>query len=461
MNKSDISIKLLCERLWSLENEYNLLNIDINGVMFWQLIRFKIFEELGQKLGLHKQAHTKKISAKEKVKVLPKVGFNAVLKSPMRGDYTRKILIFDHPRKIKINGRFIDIYTNFFIKKLEEKEYEIIESPYLWRHFTNPKDSSRKYTDAITLNVSLKRLFSKSTLKKSEINTLVELEKIILEKFNVKVELVNRTRKEVSRFKYQYNYYDRLIKKRNPIKIYMVVSYGREALVAAAKVNSVEVIEFQHGVITPYHFAYSFSHIDFGLNYFPDKILTFGEYWSSSVDLPKGTKTEELGFPYLNEQLQKYVGASKKKKQVLFLSQGTIGKELSILASEVAKSLPDYHFIYKLHPGEYARWKSEYPALLEAKEYDNFEVIDHNRKNLYSYFSESEFQLGVYSTALFEGLALNCKTILFNLPGIEYMGDLINQKIVEFANDEKEAIHCIKNCNTKEFHKNYFFKANK
>ena len=40
-------------------------------------------------------------------------------------------------------------------------------------------------------------------------------------------------------------------------------------------------------------------------------------------------------------------------------------------------------------------------------------------------FSVSEYQLGVFSTALYEGVEFGCKTILADLPGIEYMDQFI------------------------------------
>jgi hypothetical protein len=239
----------------------------------------------------------------------------------------------------------------------------------------------------------------------------------------------------------------------------LVVSYDKFPIIAAAKDLGIEVIEFQHGVITNYHFAYNFSEPLKKLKYFPDKLLTFGEYWANTEGFPRQTEVEVYGFPYLNQQLKKYKEVTKLKNQVLFLSQGTIGKELSNYAFQMAQKMPECQFIYKLHPGEYNRWKNEYPALVQASFFNNFEVIDHNQENLYRYLAEADFQVGVYSTAIFEGLTLNCKTILFNLPGIEYMKDLVDQNIVEVAHDEKEAIRYMKNYEAKEFSRDYFFKV--
>ena len=47
--------------------------------------------------------------------------------------------------------------------------------------------------------------------------------------------------------------------------------------------------------------------------------------------------------------------------------------------------------------------------------------------NLYKQLANSEFQAGVFSTALYEGIEFNCKTILLDLPGIEYMDSFIEK----------------------------------
>ena len=111
---------------------------------------------------------------------------------------------------------------------------------------------------------------------------------------------------------------------------------------------------------------------------------------------------------------------------MLFLSQGVIGDRLSGLGLACAQRLPDYQIVFKLHPGEYARWKTDYPALVEASKLPNVEVVDHNERDLYLLMAESAVQVGVFSTAIYEGLALGCRTVLADLPGIEYMQRLID-----------------------------------
>jgi hypothetical protein len=85
-------------------------------------------------------------------------------------------------------------------------------------------------------------------------------------------------------------------------------------------------------------------------------------------------------------------------------------------------------------------------------------VIDHNHINLYELFAQSEYQIGVFSTAIYEGLTLNCKTVLLDFPGVEYMEYLIEEDIVKFAKNAEELTKFIKVDDFEQnYNKDYFF----
>ena len=153
---------------------------------------------------------------------------------------------------------------------------------------------------------------------------------------------------------------------------------------------------------------------------------------------------------------------------MLFISQGVIGKYLSKMAYETAENInnennneKNYNFIYKLHPGEYGTWKENYDYLTKAvNEFDNFTVIDKSEPPLYELFAKSNYQVGAFSTAIYEGLAFNCKTFIIDVPGVEYLDDLIDKDIVKKVKNSEELINYINNENLsiQEYDKDYFFK---
>jgi hypothetical protein len=132
----------------------------------------------------------------------------------------------------------------------------------------------------------------------------------------------------------------------------------------------------------------------------------------------------EFGYPYLDRQTDQ-VSTDSNPRQILFISQGTIGKELSKVAVELNNELnSNWRIIYKLHPGEYDRWKTEYGELQQS----DVTVIDGDQPSLYQLFAESSAQVGVASTALFEGTTFSLKTYVYDLPGSEVLDLLIKQQ---------------------------------
>ena len=131
---------------------------------------------------------------------------------------------------------------------------------------------------------------------------------------------------------------------------------------------------------------------------------------------------------------------------------------MSKVAFELASELKGYEVIYKLHPGEYATWRQNYPELVEASSWDNFKVIDNSETPLYKLFAQSNYQVGAFSTAIYEGLMFNCKTFILDVPGVEYLDDLINKNYVFKISDASDLIDNLDEFKPEDYDKNFFFK---
>ena len=110
---------------------------------------------------------------------------------------------------------------------------------------------------------------------------------------------------------------------------------------------------------------------------------------------------------------------------MLILSQAALGQKIMQETLKYMDSFSGYQILYKLHPEEYQMYKSysDYKTLSLHK---NIQFIE--ECNLYEMMAKSEVQIGVFSTALYEGLGLSCNTFLYNLNGMEYMQDLIDSE---------------------------------
>lgn len=201
-----------------------------------------------------------------------------------------------------------------------------------------------------------------------------------------------------------------------------VVNYGLHNLVLAKAAHDlgIPVVELQHGTVYPQHCAYNLAgRAD---EHMPDWLFSWGSYWAKQTCNYARRGVLPMGYPFLETVLARTKTESKvpTRLYVLFISQGTIGPQLSRLALDLQALLPAerYKVIYKLHPNESASWRRLYPWLIDSP----VEVVESSSRGVYDLFGASRFCVGVYSTALIEGLMWNLRTFAFrNLAGGDTM----------------------------------------
>ena len=457
MNKLS-SVKEICQLLEKIENQENLFRKKIEEIYFWKIIRFSLFCEIGIKSKLMEKAHDERIN---KIKKSRKLFLGAIENFFKNNNSKKKIIIFESDAYFKENKKILSKFYFNLIEKLkkEKVDFEVVYPLFLEREYRLEKNSyaeeNYKYLFFKIIGF-IKNKFNLFKFSFEDKNYLNKLRKYF-EKEIDNLEILNEKnlRKILINFECEYKYYHNFFRIKQPQKIYIICSYGKEALIAAAQDLNIEVIELQHGIITKYHIGYNF--LDVKIPYFPDKLLLWGEYWKANVDLPKNVKIELYGYPYLKRQYEKYKNIEKNLNQVIFISQGTIGKSLSEKAIEFTKENPDLKVVYRLHPGEFLRWEKEYKNLYENRNLENLEISDNNEKNLYEYLFESEYLIGVNSTVIYEALNLGIKVGVVNLFGYEDVEDLLQKDCVKLFNiNEKININELKILKTVE---NKFFKC--
>lgn len=458
-----MSVRDICEAFFNLEEKYGLNYREIQGCYAWQLIRMHLYYDITRKTQMFGAPQQKSLSLADKVRTFAPFFKNSILYNPFSGKYDKDILIFDHPRKVIFNGEYCDIYSNFLVDLLKDSySFEVLESPYLNHHLTK-KEKYIKYTDRIDLGSYVYKKFNKIEFSEKEKNLISSVQKELENTFDIKLNILWMLKTHILNFQYDFKKYVELFKKRNPKMIFIVVSYENLAIVAAAKSLGIEVIELQHGTITDYHLGYSYperTRLQGKISYYPDKILTFGDYWINDDNCPiDNDNVVPIGFSYFESQSKDYINIKPYGNQILFISQGVIGKYLSQIAYEFAKSKNDFKIIYKLHPGEYATWRENYPQLVEASAFNNFEVIDNSKIPLYKLMAESSYQVGAFSTAIYEGLMFNCRTFIVDVPGVEYLDDLIERNYVFKIEDVNDLIDNLTKFEPTDYDKNFFFKS--
>ena len=454
-----MDVSQICEVFFKLEEKYSLNYQLIQDCYAWQLIRVYLYYEITRRLRIFGSPQQSSLTLIDKILSFKPFLVNSIKSNPFVGRYKKDFLIFDHPRKVLFDGEYRDIYSYFLVDMLDEDSFEVLEAPYLNKHYSDKKEYI-KYTDRIQMASYFYKKLHKVKFTQKEQHLISTVKKELKKEFNLDIDIENILKDHILNFKHDYKAYTRLFKKRKPKKIFVVVAYENQAIVKAAKDLNIEVVEIQHGTITDYHLGYSYplkTRLNSNIAYFPDKILTFGDYWVNSDSSPVlDENIVPIGFPYFEAQSKEFIDFETIENQILFISQGVIGKELSKFAYEFAQKMPNYRVIYKLHPGEYATWRENYPELLN--DLYNFIVIDSSEVPLYELFAKSSFQVGAFSTAIYEGLMFGCKTFIVNVSGVEYLSDLINEGYVMKISNISQLIDNLETFQPKKLDKDFIFK---
>jgi len=433
----------LITRFINIEKELRLFDLKVNNVFIWDYLRFKIYRKLLEKTGIHGEWHTDPPHTFiDRLKILPMLIHNSIRKNPLSGAANKDVLVFSHPRrKLFDDGKYWDIYTDFLLDRLPFSA-QTIEMRYEERHLVPPKNSELKYLDFLESISFLGAKLQRLKIKKEELGRIKSVGLRLEKEFGVKVDLENMVKRALLKRMQHLWSASMLLNRYKPKLILEIVYYGPflMALNELCSAKGIPTVELQHGTLYPSHLAYDFPNLNRELTVFPKYSFLFGSYWKENVNLPvPDSRISVTGYPYFEYEFSKQAEVKKDPKQVLFISQGAIGKYLSKLANDFSRepAAAQYKIIYKLHPGEYSRWQKEYPWL---ERNESIKVVSDDSVSIYTLFKQSSFQVGAFSTALYEGLAFGLKTFIAKFPGYESMEKIIERGWASEIKDAKELV---------------------
>ncbi len=423
------------------EDEFDLFHKRVSGIPFWERVRTRVYFQLYFKSLGNSGAITPSYALSDRIRFYLS-SISNIARNPF---FTRKtdLVIVSHPRRLLGDDkRWWDIYTDTFINNLDIPHVTIEESYYL-KHRKPAKTTSLRYFDFVD-TVARVKSFLKLTrfhLTNNEHEMLLRLREVIFDRFGIDVNLEHIVKITLQIRLTKLPLYIKLLKRIRPRLVILVNSLGKETLIEACKRLNIITAELQHGVINNYHTNYSFSEKNH-IYAFSDYLLVWGDYWKDTVNYPiPRTDVLSVGYPYIERELDRYEGTNKKR-QILIISQGHVGSKISKLALELSEKLdPEFKIVYKLHPAEVDTWKHLYPWLVNTK----VEVIDKNDTSLHRLFSESIAQIGIGSTAIYEGLAHGLYTYILNTSGAEYFDDLAQKGYVVMINSSADFLKHFKN----------------
>ena len=420
--------KAIAVYIQSLENQFNLFErTQFTNVHAWKLIRTTVQEMLGQGLKIHGQ---KQPAGKQKwFSVFTAIFFivrDFLFRNPFLTLGTYHDVVLPHRRQI--DGE--DIYSKHVLSPDDDNQRRrlILYDDWRGQQYAQAKTMSFVWGIAKIYGI-LCRLLRRNSDVFSDVSDQ------IFAQTGVRLHLNKMTRQKAAEFRIKKAFYKLLFRIKKVETVYLVVAYGKEPVIAAAQDLGIETIELQHGLINDFHLGYAFPEQNC-IPYFPDKLWLFGQFWADTTPLPKTCAYDVIGSEHMRGVVTAYehIIQSKTPKSILFCSQGTIAAELFPIARDLATLLPAYTICYRLHPGEDP---DAYNIHLKDMP-DNIRLSYDSNENTYELMARSEYNAGVYSTTIWEGTVLHCKTIVVALPGHEAAEGLIQKKQAFLANNAAE-----------------------
>ncbi len=364
----------------------------------------------------------------------------------------KQIIIIEHPRRL--DERNDDIYTSFLYDIFYDKTLTIKHPLY---GSIMPMDQN-KYDCFYFESFLIKKKILKIIYSKKKISYFAnKISKVINNEIDNNNDYYNFVEDllldKILSYKLARSFLDKY-----DLKCLIVVNgYGFNHFVLAAKQLGIKVIELQHGNIYDTHLGYHYPNSKSGsIKSFPDYILTFGEFWNNQAQFPIAKNyIIDNGFYFFEQNfINKKRNSISEKNKILIISQHNISKELKKLTEELAKKLIEYQFIFKPHPKE---------NLNDLKYFGNnndIKNISVSQKSLYELYPQVDYQIGVFSTGIYEGLGFGVKTIIYKINGWENVYSLIGNKGVVFIENSQQIIEIIRKKTIKDPEGNKFFSKN-
>ncbi|AQL29788.1 MULTISPECIES: CDP-glycerol glycerophosphotransferase family protein [unclassified Prochlorococcus] len=416
---------------------------------WWEGIRYRVFEEIRNQ----KNNEIKKDNIKQRritsffKKCIRTIRLILLIKEKFPFFSKRKnIFIFSNNRRTRFQNYYIDIYADPFIEILPENyDYSFFEGTFNGYHGLPPKKYNIFYLDYFIIFSKIIGKIIRPFIFLNKNKLIFKLKNELKKSFGKDYSILQKIKIHIVNWHLLYFLYYLLLYFKKPLQIFVVDSQAFQPLVFAAKKLKIPVLELQHG--SPFRGKLNYDYSS-GVRHssFPDWFLCFSKFWKNDLEKLLPIKSEKIlcfGFPYINSIYVKKLNKKsefhelKNKKVILILSQPTVANELIDFTIKLRENIDkDIKIIFKPHPFEY-KSKENILHKLSLKSI----IIPKETTSLSEIFAISNCQLGVYSTAIYEGLNFGLKTYILNIARSEYMSKIIELGYAKLVSDPRDIIN--------------------
>lgn len=453
MEESDIHRVFL-----DIEEQERAFDITADGVPVWERVRVEVYLKIREEtkdwvLG---NADESSPSIRGSMGLFYLMMKNTVRRNPFFADSCEFLYYGYYARTREDDGFCWDKYFDPVFQRLEDHNYLYVEKHTGQEHSVPARTGNIRYIDLIYVFNSMKQVSGLVNFKLDDDTEtrLMDIADNIASELNVRIDIPSMVESRLQRRRSLKPLYRKFLNRIDPSVVVLVVHYGKETFVEVCKELGIPVVELQHGILTEHEYSYHFPGSRTKWT-FPDYFFTWGEVWNENVEFPiDDDHVIPVGHPYMDLKQSKF-SDKLVKDQILFVSQPNIGHDLSRYATSLVNDFDiSSDVIFKLHPKEYNDWKRRYPGLEQAE----VTVVDNEGQSLYRLFAESHTQIGVFSTALYEGLNFDLETYIVRLPGVENVSRLYTEGPAQLVESVAELAEHINGRNNTEQDMNAYFR---
>jgi hypothetical protein len=387
-----------------VEQKFNLVNFKSGDVFIWPVIRLRVIRVICESVGIYAPT-PKQPSIFDKDSTFISSQTEAIYKLVMSGKLKSKSVVIPFLRR---NQHGEDLFTKRIVSSLED--------PFVFGVGEADAQSEKLSLDFIS------KFFEKKYRKRALMRSALGL-RLWHNKYwrQVITELEDLTGADLSQylqlpkwlmveFHSQRIGFRKLLKKLETKTVFYVNAYN-SAFIAGAKQSGAWVVEPQHGLLSNLHSTLSWPTTPY-VDYQPDEVLVWGQYWADAAKLAENVKTTVIGW---SPSVPREDAANRKTGTIAFISQPEHSQVIAQMALKTAKAHPELKVLLKLHP-------KDSPINMATPE--NLQIVGSSISSQIL-GTRCEYVVGVSSMALAEAASLGAKVSLIDFPGHEHLKPLI------------------------------------
>ena len=432
------------EEMVAAENDFDLFSQTAGGVRYWEVARFEVFHRLlgtGSTHQKHYDYGSKQTLGKMVAGVRGMAG--AMRHQPFWPVAQAENLIWLHERKWKVGDGLVDPYLSWLVERIGADKCKVYDQGTAIGTYERRLAPFEQTFDGVKLlSRAYGRILRRGDLDDAALRLLGELEDRFFRTLGASIPLKDIIALRIRYFQPAYALYRRLLAAMKPGRLIVAVAYDRHPIVAAANDLGVETFEMQHGVIGVYHPGYNYrSAVE--IPYKPRHLLSFGEFWSGWGPFAPNMEFHAGGAPTLHDRLSRYRDGREKDIDVVFVSQSE-HHDLFDFAVETVRLMKAGTMVFRPHPREdasgYVRFLKDNPDIRS-----HLRVADQSEEpDTLALLARTRYQVGVYSTALLEGMQLGCTTIVVQQMGAELFEHLVRDGLCLPADTPADAVAAVR-----------------